>query len=277
MIRRPPRSTLFPYTTLFRSGYKIVKIYNKLKDYYCSFKNSVFTTLESDCVAKEGIYIDLGQGSNCSHDFLHNFNLYDANFRCYSRPWSNHGLTYFIAARRPRSRNEYRSLEFRCVIFEKLYTQVQNSNNSLSTETIKLYIFNDPICPQQGLFVNESEHLSFIFYLQRHQNNADLYGDMFFKPGCNFPKELLGNWIEKSTHLGTQEIIIDKTHISVPPYGKFLCIQRYAFNLENPNHCLDSTRGGQWLGEGRVRFYFDDFIVSSNRSRDISNFAIYVS
>src|SRR3712207_7109278 len=24
MIRRPPRSTLFPYTTLFRSGYKVV-------------------------------------------------------------------------------------------------------------------------------------------------------------------------------------------------------------------------------------------------------------
>src|SRR5438477_9716712 len=26
MIRRPPRSTLFPYTTLFRSGFKLVQI-----------------------------------------------------------------------------------------------------------------------------------------------------------------------------------------------------------------------------------------------------------
>src|SRR3712207_9107175 len=26
MIRRPPRSTLFPYTTLFRSGYKCEKV-----------------------------------------------------------------------------------------------------------------------------------------------------------------------------------------------------------------------------------------------------------
>src|SRR5256885_15630242 len=25
MIRRPPRSTLFPYTTLFRSGYSVVR------------------------------------------------------------------------------------------------------------------------------------------------------------------------------------------------------------------------------------------------------------
>src|SRR5258708_11155316 len=28
MIRRPPRSTLFPYTTLFRSLYKWIKNYN---------------------------------------------------------------------------------------------------------------------------------------------------------------------------------------------------------------------------------------------------------
>src|SRR5947199_8010056 len=26
MIRRPPRSTLFPYTTLFRSGYQLVPV-----------------------------------------------------------------------------------------------------------------------------------------------------------------------------------------------------------------------------------------------------------
>src|SRR3989442_11269186 len=32
MIRRPPRSTLFPYTTLFRSHYQmLVKTYDKLK------------------------------------------------------------------------------------------------------------------------------------------------------------------------------------------------------------------------------------------------------
>src|SRR5438876_5144864 len=30
MIRRPPRSTLFPYTTLFRSHEKLVALYNDL-------------------------------------------------------------------------------------------------------------------------------------------------------------------------------------------------------------------------------------------------------
>src|SRR3712207_7382485 len=45
MIRRPPRSTLFPYTTLFRSGKLItilfIKAYKKSQDMY--------TALESRC------------------------------------------------------------------------------------------------------------------------------------------------------------------------------------------------------------------------------------
>src|SRR5258706_12924371 len=32
MIRRPPRSTLFPYTTLFRSGHRLSKIYTRTGD-----------------------------------------------------------------------------------------------------------------------------------------------------------------------------------------------------------------------------------------------------
>src|SRR3712207_7173045 len=32
MIRRPPRSTLFPYTTLFRSGIDIIRIFDALND-----------------------------------------------------------------------------------------------------------------------------------------------------------------------------------------------------------------------------------------------------
>src|SRR3712207_8457300 len=32
MIRRPPRSTLFPYTTLFRSGLKRVRFFAKAPD-----------------------------------------------------------------------------------------------------------------------------------------------------------------------------------------------------------------------------------------------------
>src|SRR3712207_7627006 len=33
MIRRPPRSTLFPYTTLFRSRYIVKNIKNELREY----------------------------------------------------------------------------------------------------------------------------------------------------------------------------------------------------------------------------------------------------
>src|SRR5437764_3095527 len=35
MIRRPPRSTLFPYTTLFRSGLFCEKIFGPTKDFEC--------------------------------------------------------------------------------------------------------------------------------------------------------------------------------------------------------------------------------------------------
>src|SRR2546426_6671631 len=39
MIRRPPRSTLFPYTTLFRSGYGV---YDKLKEAIGKDVNHIF-------------------------------------------------------------------------------------------------------------------------------------------------------------------------------------------------------------------------------------------
>src|SRR5258708_15301583 len=39
MIRRPPRSTLFPYTTLFRSGLRTVRIRTVL---ICFFLSSAF-------------------------------------------------------------------------------------------------------------------------------------------------------------------------------------------------------------------------------------------
>src|ERR1041384_7762923 len=38
MIRRPPRSTLFPYTTLFRSPFKLKSVFNSINT--CSFHRS---------------------------------------------------------------------------------------------------------------------------------------------------------------------------------------------------------------------------------------------
>src|SRR3712207_7262278 len=37
MIRRPPRSTLFPYTTLFRSHAKLVKPYKELQPLFAKY------------------------------------------------------------------------------------------------------------------------------------------------------------------------------------------------------------------------------------------------
>src|SRR3712207_8335769 len=47
MIRRPPRSTLFPYTTLFRSEFKIVKINQEFKNVVVSHKALIEAELEA--------------------------------------------------------------------------------------------------------------------------------------------------------------------------------------------------------------------------------------
>src|SRR3989442_3203475 len=52
MIRRPPRSTLFPYTTLFRSV-QVVKVHQSLENYLCDLEpDSVTVELTSVQVVK---------------------------------------------------------------------------------------------------------------------------------------------------------------------------------------------------------------------------------
>src|SRR5260370_19925222 len=45
MIRRPPRSTLFPYTTLFRSGFAIQRLMNAMRQAHADGWFIVFDTL----------------------------------------------------------------------------------------------------------------------------------------------------------------------------------------------------------------------------------------
>src|SRR5258705_8898904 len=54
MIRRPPRSTLFPYTTLFRSGVtrSIGQIVDRLVEECASLTCRVFVEIECDPVAQ---------------------------------------------------------------------------------------------------------------------------------------------------------------------------------------------------------------------------------
>src|SRR5258708_28119943 len=53
MIRRPPRSTLFPYTTLFRSGLIIVVLVAALVGNIGSSLNSVSTVFTMDIYIKK--------------------------------------------------------------------------------------------------------------------------------------------------------------------------------------------------------------------------------
>src|SRR2546430_4189627 len=47
MIRRPPRSTLFPYTTLFRSGYEMHYVDWVLNDKLTQTRSATFTGARS--------------------------------------------------------------------------------------------------------------------------------------------------------------------------------------------------------------------------------------
>src|SRR2546425_4778879 len=58
MIRRPPRSTLFPYTTLFRSCYLRNSAFKKDKDYHVSADltgqaNHLGVTIEADIIKQK--------------------------------------------------------------------------------------------------------------------------------------------------------------------------------------------------------------------------------
>ena len=66
MIRRPPRSTLFPYTTLFRSPYQ--HIMPSLTDCYCSALNS-FTM---DVISSTAFGIQMDSKSNPDHPMIWN-------------------------------------------------------------------------------------------------------------------------------------------------------------------------------------------------------------
>src|SRR5438067_10086558 len=58
MIRRPPRSTLFPYTTLFRSSQKRKRIF------FCAFRGS-FASFAFGCLE---VHVSLVSTVRCSHE-----------------------------------------------------------------------------------------------------------------------------------------------------------------------------------------------------------------
>src|SRR5256885_12951276 len=66
MIRRPPRSTLFPYTTLFRSGIDEFRFKTTVGSAVCE-RNYWFRRGEDGRYALvEGVWGSGGEGANCA-------------------------------------------------------------------------------------------------------------------------------------------------------------------------------------------------------------------
>src|SRR2546423_2783149 len=66
MIRRPPRSTLFPYTTLFRSPYK----YEPIRDDQYIADETVGARFDSSSI-REAMQVALAEHSSAFHVHLH--------------------------------------------------------------------------------------------------------------------------------------------------------------------------------------------------------------
>src|SRR3712207_9363231 len=54
MIRRPPRSTHFPYTTLFRSGRPVKMVYDRAEDMAATTKRHPSRTRHKTAVTRDG-------------------------------------------------------------------------------------------------------------------------------------------------------------------------------------------------------------------------------
>src|SRR2546425_9999665 len=68
MIRRPPRSTLFPYTTLFRSLKRLIEI-DKVKYVFGPFLSNVFLAVRPYAVEFNGKILMWG-GATRIHDYI---------------------------------------------------------------------------------------------------------------------------------------------------------------------------------------------------------------
>jgi len=87
MIRRPPRSTLFPYTTLFRSGTIVAwcsayipalespNAITKPALYYPAIRNMDYTDLPADCLGPRGATTALRKGDTVELQWTANLNL----------------------------------------------------------------------------------------------------------------------------------------------------------------------------------------------------------
>src|SRR2546430_5795185 len=76
MIRRPPRSTLFPYTTLFRSQLAVVTLAAAVALERFIFRNPEFSKIEGNLIPDPGIFgINLGRSEEHTSELQSQSNL----------------------------------------------------------------------------------------------------------------------------------------------------------------------------------------------------------
>src|SRR3989442_1317428 len=99
MIRRPPRSTLFPYSTLFRTGF--LNAYPK--PCWFKFRLGYFSVKERRWMlsCRRGILNQQGKADTV--EFLHFFSALSVFLTAYPKPcWFKFRLAYFSVKERRR-------------------------------------------------------------------------------------------------------------------------------------------------------------------------------
>src|SRR4051812_49878001 len=96
MIRRPPRSTLFPYTTLFRSPYREEMLRTIEAAGWTGFGDAIdaevdrkSTRLNSSHMSISYAVFCLKKKKNNKNQLLHDYQLRDTAYATLATPWSD--------------------------------------------------------------------------------------------------------------------------------------------------------------------------------------------
>ena len=239
-----------------KGGFQIIKVNNALTGQQCfSDNDTALGTFESDCMGKEGLLIHLQEHKNCSISNRQFFGpvALQLALSCYSTPWKDGNFTYFIVKSRTVTSNAFASTDFLCARFQRVLNE--------SSEEFTLQLYNLPICLRNASTTSKS--LTMQLRRRKNDEETDRTLSEIIKTECSFPEKFQGIWKEISLHNGIQNVVINKTTIDIPPYGKFHCKQQYIFQHQAPYKC-SSLVTGKWPGTGRAKFFTDDYLLLSN-------------
>ena len=250
--------------TELNGGFQIVQLYNGKTDEQCSYNNYTdIAMFESDCLGKEGLMIQLPAQRDCSlrrREYAIDTGMFHLEFHCYSTPWKDEQFTYFIVKRRLKrlTRNAFTETtesDFLCARFQKV---VNESDGEIQVE-----FFDKPTC-----WRNVSAASIFLNFHLKRRITLDQPARAPYEINeteCSFPEKFQGIWREISQQNGLQTVVINKTAVDIPPYGRFHCKRQHFFQYQAPYKC-SSLVSGKWPGTERAKFYMDDYLLLSNFS-----------